>query len=305
MSNLIIYALLLESDKFYIGKTSRVEGVNLRFYEHVTGRGSEWTKKYKPISIIEDYEHNCSLEEDVLTKKYMIKYGIENVRGGSYTKIDLEQWQIMSLEHEFKSVSDKCFKCGKNGHFANQCRKGLYPDYILHFQNEEQLEQEILRLENIRIKVSHDKYKISQFKYIKLNADKSHGKGSKDVEEKFIEIEPSIIDKYNMRKLSITQNMRNIKYNNINIQEVTGDLIYSHILGIVTNNNEISNNLFIKTENVIETIYKIYIFRKRLERNYTDLVKDFEHEDKNNFDEILKEANKKIELLYEKLAKIM
>ena len=128
---------------------------------------------------------------------------------------------------------------------------------------------------------------------------------SKDVEEKFIEIEPSIIDKYNMRKLSITNNMQNIIYNNRNIQEVTGDIIYSHILGIVRNINEISNNLFIKTENVIETIYKIYIFRKRLERNYTDLVKDFEHEDKNNFDEILKEVNKKIELLYEKLDKIM
>ena len=305
MTCLIIYALQLEQGKYYVGKTHRSEGVNLRFYEHTTGRGSEWTKKYKPISIIEDYDHNCTLEEDVLTKKYMMKYGIENVRGGSYTKIDLEQWQIMSLEHEFKSVSDKCFKCGKNGHFANECRKDLYPDYILQFQNEEQLEQEILRLENIRIKVSHDKYKISLFKHIKINIDKSHGKGSKDVEEKFIEIEPSIIDKYNMRKLSITKNMQNIIYNNRNIQEVTGDIIYSHILGIVRNINEISNNLFIKTENVIETIYKIYIFRKRLERNYTDLVKDFEHEDKNNFDEILKEVNKKIELLYEKLAKIM
>jgi len=124
-----------------------------------------------------------------------MKYGIENVRGDSYTKIDLESWQIMSLEHEFKSVSNKCFNCGKSGHFANECGKGLYSDYILKFETGEQLEQEISRLENIRIRVSNDKYKISLFKHIKLNITKSSGRGSKDVEE----IEPSIIDKYNMK----------------------------------------------------------------------------------------------------------
>ena len=103
-----IYALELETNKYYVGQTHRGTGANIRFQEHKSGNGSEWTKLYKPISIIETYETESLFEEDILTKKYMIKYGIENVRGGSYTKIDLDEWQIKSLEHEFKSVSDSC-----------------------------------------------------------------------------------------------------------------------------------------------------------------------------------------------------
>ena len=91
MSCLIIYALQLEQGKYYVGKTHRSEGAELRFQEHLSGRGSEWTKFYKPISIIESYEHHSTFEEDVLTKKYMMKYGIEHVRGGSYTMIELEE----------------------------------------------------------------------------------------------------------------------------------------------------------------------------------------------------------------------
>ena len=48
----------------------------------------------------------------------MFDYGIENVRGGSYTKITLDDWQLKALEHEFLSMGDKCFKCKKSGHIA-------------------------------------------------------------------------------------------------------------------------------------------------------------------------------------------
>jgi predicted GIY-YIG superfamily endonuclease len=114
-----IYALELESSKYYIGKTTR--DVSIRFQEHKRENGSEWTLLYKPVKVIEQYHSESSFEEDTLTKKYMMKYGIDNVRGGSYTKIALEEWQIKSLEHEFKSVSDCCYKCGVKGHFANVC----------------------------------------------------------------------------------------------------------------------------------------------------------------------------------------
>lgn len=87
--SLIIYALKLESGKYYVGKTHREEGPEYRFQQHILGNGTEWTKKYKPISILESYEHNSSWEEDVLTKKYMMKYGIENVRGGAYIEFNI------------------------------------------------------------------------------------------------------------------------------------------------------------------------------------------------------------------------
>ena len=137
-----IYALELDSGKYYIGKTSR--DVSIRVQEHTTGNGSEWTSTYKPVKIIENYQSDSQFEEDILTKKYMIKHGIDNVRGGSYTKIVLDEWQIKSLEHEFKSVSDCCYKCGEKGHFANVCPGE-------NFQGtDEELEEKIKDLEAIQ-----------------------------------------------------------------------------------------------------------------------------------------------------------
>ena len=133
-----IYALELQSGKYYIGKTSR--DVSARFDEHTRENGSEWTSLYKPVKIIENYHSDSQFEEDTLTKKYMMRYGIENVRGGSYTKLELDEWQIKALQHEFKSVSDCCYKCGQQGHFADACPEGT----------DEELEEKIMELEDVK-----------------------------------------------------------------------------------------------------------------------------------------------------------
>ena len=73
-----IYILQLQDNKYYIGKTTQPE---IRLESHFNSNGSSWTKKYKPIKVI-DLIHDCDdFDEDKYTLKYMQKYGINNVRG--------------------------------------------------------------------------------------------------------------------------------------------------------------------------------------------------------------------------------
>lgn len=115
-----IYVLKLVQDKYYIGKTYK--DIRQRFIQHSKGWGAEWTKLYKPIRMIEFFQTTDKFQEDLSTKKYMERYGIANVRGGSYTKINLDDYQLKALELELKTANDLCFKCCKPGHFAFECK---------------------------------------------------------------------------------------------------------------------------------------------------------------------------------------
>lgn len=115
-----IYVLKLVQGKYYIGKTYK--DVSQRFIQHKKGLGAEWTKLYKPIEIIKFFQTTDKFQEDLSTKQYMDKFGIENVRGGSYTKIHLDDCQLRALEMELKTANNLCFKCGKSGHFASVCK---------------------------------------------------------------------------------------------------------------------------------------------------------------------------------------
>lgn len=116
--NTVIYVLELVSGKYYIGKTKTLE---TRFQQHLNGYGSAWTKKYRPLRIIRTYTTDNPFEEDRCTKEYMFKYGVENVRGGAYSQIELESYQLQALEKERRSTSDVCLRCGRKGHFIKDC----------------------------------------------------------------------------------------------------------------------------------------------------------------------------------------
>ena len=51
----------------------------------------------------------------------MAKYGIENVRGGNYSQIILDDYKIKALNDEFSTVTNVCFRCKRAGHFIKDC----------------------------------------------------------------------------------------------------------------------------------------------------------------------------------------
>ena len=114
-----VYALLCQKGRIYVGKTYRP--IPLRIEEHFGVNGSEWTRLYKPIKLIEHVANADEFDEDKYTKKYMKKYGIDKVRGGSYSQIQLPAYSIKVLEMELCNASDLCFRCNRPGHFANKC----------------------------------------------------------------------------------------------------------------------------------------------------------------------------------------
>ena len=113
-----IYILRLEGGKYYVGKS---EDVINRYQQHMNGTGSSWTRKYSPISLEKTIDNASPFDEDKVTKEYMSKYGIDNVRGGSYVEIELSEFHTQALKMEIWAAKDLCTQCGRAGHFVKDC----------------------------------------------------------------------------------------------------------------------------------------------------------------------------------------
>ena len=136
IEKVILYILKCTNNKYYIGKS---RDFCKRLIQHSNGKGAEWTKKYKPIQVEEIYISNNGYDEDDLTLKTMKKYGIKNVRGGSFVQCSLENIDAICikklLKHQYDHISpelkyklkctayDMCFNCGSYEHFGSNCIK--------------------------------------------------------------------------------------------------------------------------------------------------------------------------------------
>jgi hypothetical protein len=129
MKMIVIYVLLLEDNKYYVGKTNNLD---FRLEKHFNNSASAWTTKYKPIKIIETIKNCDDFDEDKYTLKYMSQYGIHNVRGGTYCTLVLDIYTINLLKKQIASATNKCYKCDSDEHFIKECNVETIP---IEFKN--------------------------------------------------------------------------------------------------------------------------------------------------------------------------
>ena len=114
-----IYVLKLENHKYYVGKSNNQ---TIRLESHFSSNGSVWTQKYKPLEVIKIIPDCDNYDEDKYTLKMMNKYGILNVRGGSFCQINLSNDNIKTIKQMLIFSNDRCYICGQNGHFGKDCK---------------------------------------------------------------------------------------------------------------------------------------------------------------------------------------
>lgn len=114
----IIYTLQLENNKYYVGKSKNISN---RILQHFSDQGSSWTKSYKPIKVISQIPSTDAFDEEKYTLLAMDRYGIDNVRGGSYCRLILSKHEIEKAQQIIYSICDKCYRCGEQKHTASEC----------------------------------------------------------------------------------------------------------------------------------------------------------------------------------------
>jgi len=131
-----IYVLELQGNKYYVGKTNHTFQ---RFNQHKSGSGAKWTQKHKVKDLFAFHKDMKDTDENKITIQMMKKYGVRNVRGGSWTKVNMTEAEIKRLEKKInargkrrsKSPSAKkttkakkrisCTRCGRTSHTVDKC----------------------------------------------------------------------------------------------------------------------------------------------------------------------------------------
>jgi hypothetical protein len=117
-SDVYVYILELNGGNFYVGKTNNIAR---RFNDHKNGRGCAWTRLHGGCKIIEIHNNENLFDEDKHTLDFMNMFGVDKVRGGSFSNIELTEEQKNIIGKSIRNANDLCQECGESGHFINEC----------------------------------------------------------------------------------------------------------------------------------------------------------------------------------------
>lgn len=123
-----VYVLLLECNKYYVGKTNDLKK---RLQEHHERRGCKWTTKYRVVRLVGTVANANPFDELKYTLMYMDMFGIENVRGSIYCKYNLTEQETNEIQRHIRASKDQCYECGSDTHFIANCPGIVKRDELL------------------------------------------------------------------------------------------------------------------------------------------------------------------------------
>ena len=97
MEELYIYVLELVNEKYFIHHANQKNDEIILFEFEIY---FDYLKIYKPLRISEIIKEEDELHLDNVVKNYMYKHGYENVRGGSYSEVELSKATQHFIERE-------------------------------------------------------------------------------------------------------------------------------------------------------------------------------------------------------------
>ena len=116
----VVYVVECRWGKYYIGRCA-VEGLRRRLEQHRNCSGSAFTSIYPALRIVKSSVSNDPLDEDRTVLEWMRTHGIANVRGGTWSNVNLTEAQITSLNTQLDHAAGLCLRCRGVGHFATNC----------------------------------------------------------------------------------------------------------------------------------------------------------------------------------------
>lgn len=118
-----VYILELEQGRVYVGSS---RDVRRRVEQHVSGKGSAYTRVYKPTGVLLPRLGNVGGDGDAAerdeTLRYMMLRGIPYVRGWKFAQVVMGPAEYDEAEANIRELFNLCRRCGYQGHFITHCK---------------------------------------------------------------------------------------------------------------------------------------------------------------------------------------
>ena len=118
-----VYILELVQNKFFV-KRSMIQSNKI-----LLSIQSPWTRLYRPIGILGEIPSLDMWDEEKNTLVMMDRYGVDNVRGGSYVKVNLSAGEIEKALQTIRAYKNRCKLC-EGDHFIKYCPMRRGPGII-------------------------------------------------------------------------------------------------------------------------------------------------------------------------------